>query len=170
MPTLDSWKNESNNGYLNNPFPMLISQLQQRIAKQIVLGYLSLIVLTIVLYTFAGIIDDELTSLLTTLSAISALYIAPLFQFFGQSLRNVNVPVPASVPPSLPHSDNLAVRLVKLVIPAHFIMVGTLIFIKALNVISFKEMNIFLGFIETTFGTYMSFVVVSLFKLEKHET
>ncbi|WP_247236409.1 hypothetical protein [Telluribacter sp. SYSU D00476] len=147
---------------------MLISQLQQRIAKQIVLGYLSLIVLTIVLYTFAGIIDDELTSLLTTLSAISALYIAPLFQFFSQSLRSVDVPAPA--PPPLPDTDNLAVRLVKLVIPAHFILVGTLIFIKALNLISFKEMNIFLGFIETTFGTYMSFVVVALFKLEKHET
>ncbi|GAB3169702.1 hypothetical protein [Telluribacter humicola] len=149
---------------------MLVSQLQQRIARQIVLGYLSLIILTIILYSFAGIIDDELTSLLTTLSAISALYVAPLFQFFSQNLRNTEVEVPIPVSPALQGSNNLAVRLIKLVIPAHFVLVGILIFIKSLNIISFKEMNIFLGFIETTFGSYMSFVIVALFKLEKHES
>ena len=142
---------------------MLTSQLQQRIAWQIFIGYLSLISLTLILYAFSGMLSDELTSLLSTLSAISALYVAPLFKFFSQSLQSEPVnPLPAGQ-----INDGLSVKLIKLVIPCHFILVSGLIVAKSLNVLTFKEMNIFLGFIETTFGTYMSFVLVALFKVDK---
>ena len=142
---------------------MFTVELQQRIARQIFIGYLSLISLTLILYAFVGMLGDELTSLLSTLSAISALYVAPLFKFFGQSLTSQEAP-PAS---SSQINNGLSIKLIKLIIPFHFIVVGTLIIFKCLNILSFKEMNIFLGFIETTFGTYMSFVLVALFRMEK---
>lgn len=142
---------------------MLTSQLQQRIARQIFIGYLSLISLTLILYLFSGMLSDELTSLLTTLSAISALYVAPLFKFFSQSLQSQ--PEASSLITQV--DDGLSVKLMKLVIPCHFILVSLLIVTKSLNMLTFKDMNIFLGFIETTFGTYMGFVLIALFKVEK---
>ncbi len=138
------------------------NQLQQRISIQIITGYGSLILLTILLYAFSGIIDDELISILTTLSAISALYVAPLFQFFSEGLKRVEKTViNAEI------SNTFSVKLIKLIIPAHFVIVGGLIFIKSLNILSFKEMNLFLGFIETTFGAYMGYIITSLFKLKE---
>ena len=141
---------------------MLISDLQQRISKQILIGYGFLILLTIILHAFSNfLIDDELTSILTTLASISALYVAPLFRFFSRGLRGEEKSPPSEI------NETFFIKLINLVIPAHFVIVGILIFIKSINIISFKEMNLFLGFIETTFGAYMSFVIISLFNLNE---
>lgn len=144
---------------------MTSNQLQERVIRQIFIGYLSLICLTLILYTLNGIIDEELASLLTTLSSLSALYVAPAFQFFSQGINNFE----ESISPSLPKKDNFSIKLIKLLIPLHFIIVALFILCKAFNIISFKELTLFLGFIETTFGTYMGFMIIEVFKMKKNE-
>ena len=136
-----------------------ITQLRSRMAGQIIVFNTLLVVLTIVYYIAKGFDAEEFSSLLTLLTAVSAIYFGTLFQYIGNSLQAIvvhrNHPIPK------------VAQLIQWIVPVHFILIAGIISAKAFTQITFKEMNIFLGLIEAIFGTYVGYIITTLFNLEK---
>ncbi|WP_273211058.1 hypothetical protein [Runella zeae] len=140
---------------------MALNQIQKQIALRMSIGYALLFFLTIILYFFDGMVEDELISILTTLSSISSLYIAPLIKYLSKDITNTKIEFIKI------ETNNWKIKLINHIISAHFGVFALFVLLKSLNICSFKEMSIFLLFLETTFGAYMGIVLLELFQLEK---
>ncbi|MEL6717279.1 MAG: hypothetical protein AAFO82_19620 [Bacteroidota bacterium] len=140
--------------------PLSIPQLRARLARQIIVFNTLLIVMSIGYYLARGFDTEEFTSLITLLTAVSAIYLGTLFQYIGNSLKIVETePKEHSIPKTA--------QLIRWIIPLHFVLITSIITAKAFTQITFKEMNLLLALIEGFFGAYIGHIITTLFNLEK---
>lgn len=128
-----------------------------RIARLILLYHFLLIAVSCVYYIFNGFTFAEFTSLMGVLAPITALYGGAVFRFIGRSITE----------PNLTNQHNYPVSgLVKWLVNGHFIIVLVLISLKALapNLLNFRDMTMFLTFVESALGVYMGNIILALFE------
>lgn len=91
------------------------------------------------------------------LAPVTALYGGAVFRFLGRSIIEPNLNVQNSTPIS---------SLVKWLVNGHFIIVLSLITLKALapNILNFQDMTMFLTFVESALGVYMGNIILALFE------
>ena len=106
----------------------------------------------------AGVSSRSWTcSPLGVLAPITALYGGAVFRFLGRSITEPNLTAQNGFPIN---------SLVKWLVHGHFIVVLTLITIKALapNVLNFQDMTMFLTLVESALGVYMGNIILALFE------
>jgi hypothetical protein len=143
----------TNAGQPNAP---VLSQ-RTRIARLILVYHFILIGVACVLYILRGFDFEEFTSLIGILGPITALYGGAVFRFLGRSITEPNLATQNGTPIN---------SLVKWLVHGHFIIVLTLISVKALapNILNFQDMTIFLTLVESALGVYMGNIILALFE------
>ncbi len=128
-----------------------------RIARLILIYHFILIGVSCVFYVLRGFDFEEFTSLMGVLAPITALYGGAVFRFLGRSITEPNLAAQNGSPIN---------SLVKWLVHGHFIIVVTLITIKALapNVLNFQDMTMFLTLVESALGVYMGNIILALFE------
>ncbi len=128
-----------------------------RIARLILIYHFVLIGASCVFYILRGFDFEEFTSLMGVLAPITALYGGAVFRFLGRSITEPNLAGQNS------HPIN---GLVKWLVNGHFVIVLSLITIKALapNVLNFQDMTMFLTLVESALGVYMGNIILALFE------
>lgn len=134
-----------------------------RIARLILIYHFALIGISCVFYILRGFDFEEFTSLMGILAPITALYGGAVFRFLGRSITD----------PNLNGQNNAPINaLVKWLVNGHFIIVLSLITLKALapNILNFQDMTMFLTLVESALGVYMGNIILALFegKMEKN--
>ena len=128
-----------------------------RIARLILVYHFALIGVSCVYYILRGFDFEEFTSLMGILAPITALYGGAVFRFLGRSITEPNLNQQSNAPIS---------SLVKWLVNGHFIIVLSLISLKALapNILNFQDMTMFLTFVESALGVYMGNIILALFE------
>ncbi len=137
------------------PLPALSPRT--RIARLILIYHFALIAVSCVFYILNGFTFTEFTSLMGVLGPVTALYGGAVFRFIGRSITEPNLGGQNAYPIS---------SLVKWLVNGHFIVVLTLISLKALtpNLLNFRDMTMFLTFVESAVGVYMGNIILALFE------
>lgn len=128
-----------------------------RIARLILIYHFVLIGASCIFYILRGFDFEEFTSLMGVLAPITALYGGAVFRFLGRSITE----------PSLQTQNNTPINgLVKWLVNGHFVIVLSLISLKALapNVLNFQDMTMFLTLVESALGVYMGNILLALFE------
>lgn len=128
-----------------------------RIARLILIYHFALIGVSCVLYILRGFDFEEFTSLMGILAPVTALYGGAVFRFLGRSITE----------PNLNAQNNTPINsLVKWLVNGHFVIVLSLITIKALapNILNFQDMTMFLTLVESALGVYMGNIILALFE------
>lgn len=128
-----------------------------RIARLILVYHFALIGAACVYYILRGFDFEEFTSLMGILAPVTALYGGAVFRFLGRSITE----------PNLGDQNDAPINsLVKWLVHGHFIIVLSLISLKALapNILNFQDMTIFLTFVESALGIYMGNIILALFE------
>jgi hypothetical protein len=127
-----------------------------RIARLILVYHFALIGVSCVLYILKGFDFEEFTSLMGVLAPVTALYGGAVFRFLGRSITE----------PSLQQNGAPVNSLVKWLVNGHFVIVLSLISLKALapNILNFQDMTMFLTFVESALGVYMGSIILALFE------
>ena len=134
-----------------------------RIARLILIYHFALIGASCVFYIFRGFDFEEFTSLMGILAPVTALYGGAVFRFLGRSITE----------PNLNGQNELPINgLVKWLVNGHFVIVLTLITLKALapNVLNFQDMTMFLTLVESALGVYMGNIILALFEGKNNES
>lgn len=128
-----------------------------RIARLILIYHFVLIGTSCVLYILRGFDFEEFTSLMGVLAPITALYGGAVFRFLGRSITEPNLNGQNETPIN---------GLVKWLVNGHFVIVLSLILLKALapNVLNFQDMTMFLTLVESALGVYMGNIILALFE------
>lgn len=128
-----------------------------RIARLILVYHFALIGVSCIFYILRGFDFEEFTSLMGVLAPVTALYGGAVFRFLGRSITEINPTTQNSAPIS---------SLVKWLVNGHFIIVLSLITLKALapNILNFQDMTMFLTFVESALGVYMGNIILALFE------
>ena len=94
------------------------------------------------------------------LAPVTALYGGAVFRFLGRSITDPNLNVQNDAPIN---------SLVKWLVHGHFIIVLSLISLKALapNILNFQDMTMFLTLVESALGVYMGNIILALFEVKK---
>ena len=137
------------------PLPALSPRT--RIARLILIYHFALIGVSSVFYILNGFTFAEFTSLMGILAPVTALYGGAVFRFIGRSITEPNLAGQNAYPIS---------GLVKWLVNGHFIIVLALISLKALtpNLLNFRDMTMFLTFVESALGVYMGNIILALFE------
>ncbi|HLP95610.1 MAG TPA: hypothetical protein VK168_16315 [Saprospiraceae bacterium] len=128
-----------------------------RIARLILIYHFVLIGASCVFYILRGFDFEEFTSLMGVLAPITALYGGAVFRFIGRSITE----------PALQTQNGAPINgLVKWLVNGHFVIVLSLITLKALapNVLNFQDMTMFLTLVESALGVYMGNILLALFE------
>ncbi len=128
-----------------------------RIARLILIYHFVLIGASCLFYLFRGFDFEEFTSLMGVLAPVTALYGGAVFRFLGRSITE----------PNLNGQNNAPINgLVKWLVNGHFVIVLSLITLKALapNVLNFQDMTMFLTLAESALGVYMGNIILALFE------
>jgi hypothetical protein len=130
---------------------------RSRIARLILVYHFALIGVSCIFYILRGFDFEEFTSLMGVLAPVTALYGGAVFRFLGRSITEPNLNVQNGAPIS---------SLVKWLVNGHFIIVLSLITLKALapNILNFQDMTMFLTFVESALGVYMGNIILALFE------
>lgn len=128
-----------------------------RIARLILIYHFALIGVSCVLYILRGFDFEEFTSLMGILAPVTALYGGAVFRFLGRSITEPNLNSQNGAPIN---------GLVKWLVNGHFVIVLSLISIKALapNILNFQDMTMFLTLVESALGVYMGNIILALFE------
>ncbi len=142
---------------------LTIVKIRNRLAKQIILFNIFLIIITIVYYLFHGFDLEEMSFIVTLLSSLAAIYIGVLSKYIGDSFKNTSkdVAVETFQPPFG--------RILQWIVPVHYIIVLAIISIKAFTQMTYAEMNLFLGLLEASFGGYIGYIISAIFKEESNQ-
>lgn len=134
-----------------------------RIARLILIYHFVLIGAACIFYILRGFDFEEFTSLMGVLAPVTALYGGAVFRFLGRSITE---------PALATQNDAPISSLVKWLVNGHFIIVLTLISLKALapNILNFQDMTMFLTFVESALGVYMGNIILALFENRKTES
>lgn len=128
-----------------------------RIARLILIYHFALIGVSCVLYILRGFDFEEFTSLMGILAPVTALYGGAVFRFLGRSITEPNLNGQNGTPIN---------GLVKWLVNGHFVIVLSLISLKALapNILNFQDMTMFLTLVESALGVYMGNIILALFE------
>jgi hypothetical protein len=128
-----------------------------RIARLILIYHFALIAVSCIFYILRGFDFEEFTSLMGILAPVTALYGGAVFRFLGRSITEPTLNTQNGAPIS---------SLVKWLVNGHFIVVLSLITLKALapNILNFQDMTMFLTFVESALGVYMGNIILALFE------
>lgn len=128
-----------------------------RIARLILIYHFALIGVSCVFYILRGFDFEEFTSLMGVLAPVTALYGGAVFRFLGRSITDPTTNAQNGAPIN---------SLVKWLVHGHFIIVLSLISLKALapNILNFQDMTMFLTFVESALGVYMGNIILALFE------
>jgi amino acid transporter len=137
------------------------SKLRNKISKFILISNAILFITIIVLYLFSGFLPDEFTTLITFISPVTAVYIGALVKF---AVENKNVVEDEKTEKPV---NRLYVTISYWSIPFHFFSIFIIVWLKAINLITFGDLKIAFSVIETFFGVYVGYVVSSLFKVDE---
>jgi hypothetical protein len=125
-----------------------------KIAHVIIYCHLILIGIVIILLISGGIIQEELTALLSLLLPITTLYGGTVFQHLAENIKGR----PINDEP-VPHS-----KLVKRLILLHFSLMVFLIACKTVfNWLEFSAMLTLMTLVEASFGGYMGIILHAVF-------
>ena len=133
--------------------------MRMKIAKQILMLHIILIVVSFLFFVGPGFDREEFTSLMGLLMPVTAIYAGVVFRFLGRSLTT---PEPIKEP-----ANDLQVNgIVKLLIYGHFASMLLLITTKALapNILTFEAMTMALTLLESVIGAYMGSLMLALFE------
>lgn len=136
------------------------AKIRNRLAKQIIIFNILLIFITIVYYILHGFDAEELSGIITLLTALAAIYIGVLSKYIGDSLKSISNDEIAKTSPS-PFG-----RILQWIVPVHYLVVLAIISAKAFTLITYHEMNLFLGLLEASFGGYMGYIISAIFRTE----
>lgn len=135
--------------------------LRNKISRFIFISNGILFVLVIVYYILRGLDDEELTTLISLLAPISAVYMGAVIKY---AVSNKNVISKKKEKPV----NQLYVTITSWAIPLHFGILLLAISAKALfNWINFQELKITFAIVESFFGAYIGIIVASLFKVDE---
>ncbi len=128
-----------------------------RIARLILIYHFALLIIASVYYILQGFDQEEFMSLIGILAPVTALYGGAVFRFLGRSITEPNLATQNSAPIN---------SLVKWLVNGHFVVVMTLISVKALapNILNFQDMTMFLTLVESALGVYMGNIILALFE------
>jgi hypothetical protein len=135
---------------------------RSKIAKNILVYHFILIGASCLYYLFRGFTFEEFNALMGILAPVTALYGGAVFRFLGRSITE----------PNLNGQNNYPINsLVKWLVHGHFIVVLTLITLKAFapNILNFRDMVMFLTFFESAIGVYMGNIILALFETKGKE-
>jgi len=141
----------------SEPSPSPTLSPRTRIARLILIYHFALIAVSSVYYILNGFTFAEFTSLIGVLGPVTALYAGAVFRFIGRSITEPNLNTQSGYPVS---------SLVKWLVNGHFIVVLALISLKAFtpNILNFRDMTMFLTFVESAIGVYMGNIILALFE------
>lgn len=139
---------------------MNLHTIRRRLAIQIIVFNFVSIIILVLLYLLKGFDFDEFSSTITLLTSVTAIYVGVLFQFIGKQIRNTDDD--EDITRGIPY-----INILKWVVPAHFGLILFILVLKSIPVISFREMNLFLLLVESTFGGYMGHIMSALFGIEQ---
>lgn len=143
-----------------------LDQLRKRSSLQIIIFNFLLILVSVVYYLMGGFDLVEISSLITLLTAVSAIYVGALFQFIGKQIKNQSITQSEPTKHDFPFASTL-----RWIIPGHFMLLFLIISAKAFTLVNFQEMNLFLALIEGSFGGFIGYIVNALFNTsEKGES
>ncbi|MFN0035332.1 MAG: hypothetical protein ACKVUS_09700 [Saprospiraceae bacterium] len=133
-----------------------------RIARLILIYHFALIGVSCLLYILRGFDFEEFTSLMGVLAPVTALYGGAVFRFLGRSITEPNLNGQNGTPIN---------SLVKWLVNGHFVVVLSLILLKALapNILNFQDMTMFLTLVESALGVYMGNIILALFESKTSE-
>ncbi|HAD11661.1 MAG TPA: hypothetical protein DCF33_04395 [Saprospirales bacterium] len=134
-----------------------------RIARLILIYHFVLIGASCIFYILRGFDFEEFTSLMGVLAPVTALYGGAVFRFIGRSITE----------PALNTQNGAPINgLVKWLVNGHFVIVLSLISLKALapNVLNFQDMTMFLTLVESALGVYMGNILLALFESKGNGT
>ena len=128
------------------------------LGKKILTFNIIISIIVLAVFMFKGFDIDEFGILVGILGPITAIYVGSISTYLSKNfeleITDVNFFPKTSV-------FKLAVNIVYI----HFIVITLLILGKGLfNVITFKEMVLIFGFIETSYGGCISHLLTSIFK------
>src|SRR5690606_20884339 len=116
--------------------------------------------LSIILF-LANFLDfEDITTIISIIVPVSAVYIGSLFQFLGNSF----------IPPK--NEDRIikklkvaqsTINLLTGILLIHFLLLSGIILAKAIPLINVQEMTLFFTLVEGAFGTYIGYIINSLF-------
>lgn len=134
-----------------------------RIARLILIYHFVLIGASCVFYILRGFDLEEFTSLIGILAPVTALYGGAVFRFLGRSITEPNLHGQNGTPIN---------SLVKWLVNGHFVIVLSLITLKALapNILNFQDMTMFLTLVESALGVYMGNIILALFEGKSGES
>lgn len=131
------------------------------IARQIIVLHVILIIILIIFYVTGGFHFDEFSSTLALLTAFTSSYAGISSHFFTLQIKNKENEVDETESKNISH-----VKFLKWVVPLHFILVIIILTLKALPLINFQEMVLFLGIVESCTGVYIGHIVVAVFGIK----
>ncbi len=145
----------------------------ENIGKTVMYFHFTLLLLALLFYFFRGFDLQELIALFAVLAPVAALYGGVGFRLLSprkekpkrksagfQQKDNQAGDLPAIAPH--PAVNKTISRLVY----GHFILIALLISLKALapNILSFTELTVFLGLVESYFGVHLGSLLLDLFE------
>lgn len=148
-PTTPSTASNASDGPVLSP--------RTKIARNILVYHFILIGASCIYYLLRGFTFEEFNALMGILAPVTALYGGAVFRFLGRSITE----------PNLNGQNNHPISsLVKYLVHGHFVVVLVLISLKAFfpNVLNFKDMVMFLTFVESAIGVYMGNIILALFE------
>lgn len=141
---------------------MTESQLRTRISRFILISYSILFLSIIIFIILPGFDDDQLIVLIGFLTPIMAVYMSALIKY---AVANKNVTVVPQPGINEIKVNKLYVTVTNWAIPLHFILLFSLINLKAFNQITFAQLNILFPVVEAAFGAYIGILMGSLFNV-----
>lgn len=141
---------------------MTESQLRTRISRFILISYSILFLSIIIFIILPGFDDDQLIVLIGFLTPIMAVYMSALIKY---AVANKNVTVVPQPGINKIKVNKLYVTVTNWAIPLHFILLFSLINLKAFNQITFAQLNILFPVVEAAFGAYIGILMGSLFNV-----
>lgn len=127
----------------------------------VVLGYLGIVVLTIILYFFGGFLFDELTTIIALIVPMFGIYCSAIIKYITTNRgakRKKTIEI------------TRVYALISVIFPSVFIFsLGVIIVLKACNLAfsNFDQFKMTLGLLQTAFGVYMGLILAEMFEIKK---
>jgi hypothetical protein len=143
---------------------MTESKLRSRISMFIIISY-SVLFLSIIIYMILpGFDDEELLLLIGFLSPVTAVYMGAMIKY-AVAAKNITDEVKSGI--NEKKVNKLYVAITNWAIPLHFILLFSLINLKAFNKMTFPQLKILFPVIEAAFGAYIGIITGSLFNINE---
>lgn len=124
---------------------MSIETFKSKLSKRIIYSNVILILLVVILFPLKAFDFEEFSGIVSTLSAVTAIYFGTLFQYLGEEKKNEKVEQNEKI-------KTKKQKLLTTLVTVHFIILIVLIIMKALALINYQYLVLLIGFIETSFG------------------